>query len=99
MAGQVNAHIAQHLDKSIDVTPDVCPVEDPHYEGERRCYTIMFDGEHRSCPYLVACTHVSNSSHRADVRSIVRALELRSATHMRIGVLCMRQRANRPPGC
>ncbi len=99
MAGFVVGTIARHLDTSLDVTPDVCPVEDPHAMGIPRCYTIMFDGEHRACPYLVACTHASNTSHRADVRSIAHALEVRSAQNMRIGVLCMRQRANRPVGC
>lgn len=99
MAGFVAAHIALHLDQSMDVTPDVCPVDDPHAAAVPRCYTIMFDGEHRACPYLVACTHASNTSHRADVRTVARALDLRSAQNMRIGVLCMRQRANRPVGC
>lgn len=99
MAGFVRASLEQHNDLSIDVIPDDCPVEHPHFVGTMRCYTIMFDGERRACTYWQACTHVANTTHRVDPSYLLKALEDRNVTRLRCGVVCARMRANRPPGC
>lgn len=99
MAGVIPASIDIMRDGSWDVTVDACPAAGDHLAPHQRCETMMFDGEVRRCPYLLATTDVSNSTHRRQAAFIVEDMKGRSSSRYRCGVLCLRSKANRPPGC
>jgi hypothetical protein len=99
MAGIVRAYLTRHADKSFDVSPLDCPAADVHTSGTPRCYTIMFDGQRRACPFWTATAHPANETHRMDPTALCDEAYMRQASQMRCSVICQRARANRPPGC
>lgn len=98
MAGFIQASIDEHVDHSLDVVPDVCPVVDDHQES-LRCYSVGFDGERRACPFWIATTHVANSTRRVDATVLRDEMKALGGRTLRCGVLCQRHKANRRPGC
>jgi len=99
MAGVVTARIELYSDRSVDVLPDTCPVEQRHPGEGDRCYQVTRNGERRSCIYWIACLNPSQRAERQDVTMIVTEATARSARTVHCQVLCQRQKANRPPGC
>lgn len=99
MAGWVQGHAEYHHDHSADVQPLVCPASDEHTMGTPRCQTRMFDGSRRQCMYLVGLTAPGNSTHRMDTDELREQATTLSARQVRCGIICLRQRANRAPGC
>lgn len=99
MAGYVRAHLELHGDRSYDVLPISCPAVDEHTAGEVRCFTVHHDGWQRSCMYYVTTTENDNVTARLHPSSLMDAARTASNRRKRCGVICQRQRGNRPPGC
>lgn len=99
MAGYVPAHLEVHGDRSFDLMPDACPATDEHTSGTPRCHTIHGDGWNRACLYYVTSCAANNVTERVHVSVLSQRMPTLVATQMRCGVICQRQRGNRPPGC
>jgi hypothetical protein len=98
MAGVVKGEVLISAD-CLDVTPDECPVEDPHRIQAPRCFVTYPDGEFRACPYWIATTTAGNFCHREHPSSLrLKAVSL-GARRINCQVLCQAQRRNRPAGC
>jgi hypothetical protein len=99
MAGYVKSEIRVYKDGTLSIHPDKCPVEDVHRLFEPMCYSTLPENESRSCMYWMASTSPGNTSERVHPTQLrVRAVALGSRS-IHCGVICARQRANRPPGC
>jgi hypothetical protein len=114
MSGLVNASVTKFNDGSVDVTPEYTPSQVTGDEGENiqscpialaanlatpRCYTMMFDGTRRACPYWIACVAQNNCTDRIDVGVIALKMTMNATSTARVGVLCNCARRNRPAGC
>jgi len=114
MPGWVNGTVTKHLDQSVDVHPEFtpsqargdegeniqdCPIKDEHRISTPRCYTIMYDGARRACPYFIAVTSPVNISERVDAGVLALKLTMHGGNIARCGILCQAARRNRPPGC
>lgn len=99
MAGIVRAHLEVHGSATYDVMPEVCPAEDEHTQAKPRCQCKMIDGEVRWCPFFVTLTSPANCSDRKYLRELALDAIALGARQVRCSVICLRQRANRAPGC
>lgn len=99
MAGYVRAHLERHGDHSYDILPVVCPAADEHTYGQTRCLTCHGDGWARKCMYLITPCENDNATDRIDASMLAHRADTLNARQVRCGVICQRQRGNRPPGC
>jgi len=99
MSGYVRAHLERHGGHSYDILPVVCPAESEHTAGQTRCLTRHADGWTRKCIYLIVPCENDNATERIDASMLAHRADVLNARQVRCGVLCQRQRANRPPGC
>lgn len=99
MAGYVRAHLEIHADESFDVMPIACPAVDEHTQAGLRCYTRHADGWQRACVYYVSACSNDNVTERIHPTSLFDKAEIAALRQIRCGVICQRQRGNRPPGC
>lgn len=99
MAGVINGHVVLYNDGSIELLPEVCPCAGPHRLLSPRCYSIMFDGTRRACPYWHATTRLSNFTERIDASGLADELVANAGNLKRCSVICHAARRNRPPGC
>lgn len=99
MAGYVRAHLEIHGDRSYDLVPVFCPAHDEHSPAEVRCFTSHTDGWHRTCLYYVSACENDNVTARLHPSSLADRGRTILSCQVRGGVICQRQRGNRPPGC
>lgn len=99
MAGYVRAHLEIHGDRSFDVVPVVCPGADEHTAGDVRCFTVHADGWRRACVYAISTCANDNVTDRTGLFTLQEVALKGGHRQIRCGVICQRQRGNRPPGC
>ena len=99
MAGYVRASLEFHGDRSYDVMPVVCPAANEHTAENTRCYTQHADGWNRCCVYWVSTCDNDNVTARLHPSSIADRAQRDAMGRRRCGVICQRQRGNRPAGC
>jgi hypothetical protein len=99
MAGYVRAHLEVHGDRSYDVVPIMCPGADEHSAGNERCFTQHADGWTRCCVYWVSGCMNDNVTARVHPSTVKDQRLADGMRQSRMGVICQRQRGNRPAGC
>ena len=99
MAGYVRAHVEIHGDRSYDLVPVVCPAVDEHSVETQRCFTTHADGWQRSCMYFVSACENDNVTARLHTSILADRAHSGAMRQIRCGLICQRQRGNRPPGC
>lgn len=99
MAGYVNAHLQINNFVLSEVLPDLCPAADEHTAGGVRCLAELPGGEVRACLYYLQMTESGNVTNRVHFSTLAQKAMRQSQRQIRCGVLCQRQRGNRPPGC
>lgn len=99
MPGYVRAHLENHFDGSYDVMPTACPATEEDKWPGMRCFTRHADGWQRMCCYFISTTENDNLTARAHPSHFQELGAGDGMAQIRCGVLCGRQRSNRPPGC
>lgn len=99
MAGYVRAHVEIDPMCLSQVIPVSCPACDEHTIGQPRCWAELPGHAVRACVYYISACENDNCTARAHPSKFAEQAVSRNMRQIRCGVLCQRQRGNRPPGC
>jgi hypothetical protein len=100
MAGYVRAHVQINPTCLSEVVPVACPAADEHTANEGlRCWAELPGNQVRACMYWISACENDNMTARRHPSHFAELAVQRNMRQIRCGVLCQRQRGNRPAGC